>query len=524
MEEMPEFAEVAGGHGVTRPYELPDTWEWGVLEDFKAPEKYSMTDGPYGSNLKSEDYVPSGTRVIRLGNIGVGEFVDRDQSFVSDEKYQSLLKHEAFAGDLVIAALAEPVGRACRVPEHVGQAIVKADCVRLKVAPIFSADFVMNWLNSPIGRKQAEKRSRGIGRKRINLNSLKAVPTPLPPLNEQRRIVAKIEDLSARSRAAKEALDAIPPLLERFRQSVLAAAFRGDLTKQWRQQNPNVEPASELLKRIRQERRHRWEQDYLAQQKAKGKTPKDDKWKDKYEEPEPVDTTDLPELPTGWCWASFSTLFDIEGGGQPPKSTFVSEPREGYIRLLQIRDFKNDDMAVYIPQKTRWRTCAEDDLLIGRYGASVGKICTGKAGAYNVALVKLAYDKTNLQREWVKGYLESENFQSPLALLSRSAQDGFNKSDLARLFVPVAPSLEQYQISAKIDSYSLMISGCAQCLTASTSRLGSLNQSILAKAFRGELVPQDPNDEPASALLERIRAERESTTSAGNGKKRKARA
>jgi type I restriction enzyme S subunit len=76
---------------VTKPYELPDTWEWGVLEDFKAQEKYSMTDGPYGSNLKSEDYVPSGTRVIRLGNIGVGEFVDRDQSFVSDGKYQSLL-------------------------------------------------------------------------------------------------------------------------------------------------------------------------------------------------------------------------------------------------------------------------------------------------------------------------------------------------------------------------------------------------------------------------------------------------
>ena len=116
-------------------------------------------------------------------------------------------------------------------------------------------------------------------------DKIRAARFPLPPLNEQRRIVAKLEALLARSRKAREALDAVPALLERFRQSVLAAAFRGDLTADWRAQNPDVEPASKLLERIRAERRRRWEEAELERMVARGKPPKDDRWKAKYEEP-----------------------------------------------------------------------------------------------------------------------------------------------------------------------------------------------------------------------------------------------
>jgi len=100
------------------------------------------------------------------------------------------------------------------------------------------------------------------------------------------------------------ALDSIRPLLEKLRQSSLAAAFRGDLTKDWRAKHPDVEPASELLKRIRVERQTKWEEAELAKMVAKGKPPKDDRWRAKYEEPKPVDPERLPGLPEGWCWAS----------------------------------------------------------------------------------------------------------------------------------------------------------------------------------------------------------------------------
>jgi hypothetical protein len=131
-----------------------------------------------------------------------------------------------------------------------------------------------------------------------------AMEVPLPPLGEQRRIVAKLEALQERSRRARDALDAIPPLLEKLRQSILAAAFRGDLTKEWRAQHPHVEPADKLLARIRLERRKKWEETELAKMVAKGKPPKDDAWKKKYVEPKPVDTEGLPRLPKGWCWAA----------------------------------------------------------------------------------------------------------------------------------------------------------------------------------------------------------------------------
>ena len=125
----------------------------------------------------------------------------------------------------------------------------------------------------------------------------------MPPLAEQRRIVAKIEALQERSRRAREALSEVGPLLEQFRQSVLAAAFRGDLTADWRAAHPHVEPASALLQRIRAERRHRWEQAELAKYEAKGQKPPKN-WQEKYQEPSRSTIPDLPELPAGWAWAT----------------------------------------------------------------------------------------------------------------------------------------------------------------------------------------------------------------------------
>lgn len=127
---------------------------------------------------------------------------------------------------------------------------------------------------------------------------MKNFDIPVAPTGEQRRIVEKIDALQDRSRKAREALSEVGPLLEQFRQSLLAAAFRGDLTADWRAQNPNVEPASELLKRIRKERRQKWEEAELAKYEAKGKQPPKG-WQEKYKEPDPVDESELPELPAG---------------------------------------------------------------------------------------------------------------------------------------------------------------------------------------------------------------------------------
>lgn len=173
----------------------------------------------------------------------------------------------------------------------------------------------------------------------INKGRFSKAPFGLPPISEQRRIVAKIESLQTHSHRARESLKVIAPLLEKFRESVLAAAFRGDLTAGWRAKNLDVEPASELLEHIRKERRRRWEKTELAKMRAKGKEPKNDKWKTKYKEPAPADSRDLLELPETWCWVSLETISYIQGGitlGQKRKdgNDYMSVP---YLRVANVQ-------------------------------------------------------------------------------------------------------------------------------------------------------------------------------------------
>ncbi|WP_149470567.1 hypothetical protein [Roseomonas genomospecies 6] len=156
--------------------DLPAGWAAAEIGDLPAPEPNSLTDGPFGSKLKSAHYVASGVRVVRLGNIGAGTFNDTDQAFIEKSHFQELEKHAIGPGDLVVAALAEPVGRCCEVPENIGPALVKADCLRFKPTQHVERRFVMHWLNSPIGRKAIEELSHGIGRLRINIQDLRACP------------------------------------------------------------------------------------------------------------------------------------------------------------------------------------------------------------------------------------------------------------------------------------------------------------------------------------------------------------
>jgi type I restriction enzyme, S subunit len=126
-------------------------------------------------------------------------------------------------------------------------------------------------------------------------------PLPVPPENEQRRIVEKVDELFSQIEAGEEALARAQKLLERYRQSILNAAVTGELTREWREQHEGeLESGEDLLKRILKARREAWEQAELAKMHARGKPPSDDRWKQKYKEPEPPGTTDLAHLPEGW--------------------------------------------------------------------------------------------------------------------------------------------------------------------------------------------------------------------------------
>lgn len=343
--------------------------------------------------------------------------------------------------------------------------------------------------------------------------SLSKYPVQLPPLSEQKRVLTKLDALQARSRRAKEALDAVPKLLERLRQSILASAFRGELTADWRAQHPEVEPASELLKRIRVERRQKWEEAELAKLTAKGKRPKDDAWKAKYQEPAPVDPKGLSELPAGWAWA---TLDELSSGITYGFTASASSSPVG-PRLLRITDIQNDmvkwsDVPYCDCGMPGNYLLQSGDIVVARTGATTGKSyllnMVPEPSVFASYLIRI--QPLNLVLSsclWL--FMRSPRYWAQITVVSKgTAQPGANASILGGLAVPVAPMAEQHLIVKMAEARLTAIDRLGEQLQASIAELGTLDRALLAKAFRGELVPQDLSDEPASVLLERIRQER----------------
>jgi len=209
--------------------DLPPGWKPASFGELMAPEPNSLTDGPFGTKLKTAHYVSVGPRVVRLGNIGIGEFLADDEAHIAWNHYETLLKHRVFPGDLLIAGLAHPVGRCCLAPSDIGDAIVKADCFRAKPHPEVTNAYLMHYLNSPQGREALEANSHGLGRLRINLRDLRAVPVPVAPSAEQHRIVATLDGLLARTRCAREELSHIPRLIANYKKAILEAAIPAGL-------------------------------------------------------------------------------------------------------------------------------------------------------------------------------------------------------------------------------------------------------------------------------------------------------
>ena len=158
----------------------------------------------------------------------------------------------------------------------------------------------------------------------------------------------------------------------------------------------------------------------------------------------------------GWDYKKLGEVCDFEGGSQPPKSEWINHPQNGYIRMLQIRDFTKSRNAEieYVKITKKLRLCKDDDILIGRYGASVGKILTGLAGAYNVAIIKSIPNEELIKKDFIRRYFESPLFQSILfkVCTSRAAQAGFSKDDIKDELIPLPPLSEQQRIVDYLDS------------------------------------------------------------------------
>ena len=496
---------------------LPSKWCWATINDLAAAEPNSITDGPFGSNLKTSHYTETGPRVIRLQNIGDGIFHDAT-AHISESHFSRLKKHEVVAGDLVIAALGETLPRSCVMPPWVGPAIVKADCPRFRAnRSIVLPEFVNYALNSPDTQRRTSEIIHGVGRPRLNLSEVRGIWIPLAPLNEQRRIVSKIEELFSDLDAGVLALKRAKANLKRYRAAVLKAAVEGKLTEEWRAKHPHAEPASKLLARILTERRQKWESEQLAKFAGAGKEPPKG-WKDRYVEPTPTDTTELPELPDSWCWVNLGKmLYEIEGGKSFKCLTRRATDSEwGVIKVSAMTwgTFLEEEQKAIPPgsQIDASNEIKPGDLLLSRSNTTelVGaSVLVGDCRSRLLLSDKSLRLKVSdlVDRRWLHKVISSSIGRRQLSAMATGTSDSMrnvSQEKIESVLLPLPPKDEQLEIVTQIEERISIIAMADVQVSSSLLRAARLRQSILKQAFEGKLVPQDPNDEPANESLTRL--------------------
>ena len=229
------------------------------------------------------------------------------------------------------------------------------------------------------------------------------------------------------------------------------------------------------------------------------------------------------ELPESWAWARLQSFVNFIGGSQPPKSTFEYVATKDNIRLIQIRDYKTDKFLTYIPKSLARRFCSKGDVMIGRYGPPIFQVLRGLEGSYNVALMKAVSEPGIMLNDYLFYLLQDGELLKMLESLSdrTCGQDGINMYELNRYIVGIPPLDEQNRITQYLISVLPIVDNIASNKAELESLITQTKAKILDLAIRGQFVPQDPNDEPASVLLERIRAEKEELIKQGKIKRDK---
>ncbi|EBW4912348.1 type I restriction endonuclease subunit S [Salmonella enterica subsp. enterica serovar Vom] len=216
-------------------------------------------DGPFGSKLKTSDYTNSGIRVVRLENIGHLEFNSEKETYISHEKYKSLYNNTLKENDLIFSSFVDEDVRVCLIPQSEQTFINKADCFCLRLNPsLASPHYLALVLASKTSYEQIKEKVQGITRPRINLRTLRSLKFDIPDLKEQHEIVRRVEQLFAWADTIEKQVNNALNLVNSLTQSILAKAFRGELTAQWRAENPDLisgeNSAAALLEKIKAER------------------------------------------------------------------------------------------------------------------------------------------------------------------------------------------------------------------------------------------------------------------------------
>jgi type I restriction enzyme S subunit len=373
----------------------------------------------------------------------------------------------------------------------------------LRVQPLgASSEYLNAYFNVTASSGGFVRQTQGVNIFHIGKDGLVRFPVPVPPLVEQRRIVAKLDALTARTARARAELDRVPMLAARYRQSVLVAAFRGELTERWRLSSETKvvavtpRPAEAIRSKFRDQTNQAFAPPFV--------------------------------VPRGWRWLTLPQTGELDRGKSKHRPRGDKRLFGGAYPFIQTGEVRAAPRYL----STCTETYSEFGLKQSRLWGP-GTVCItiaaniaettilGIAACFPDSVVGFTVDAQRTLPEYVEYFLRT--VRSELQQFApATAQKNINLDTLATVRVPIAPVAEQIEIVARIDAAFAEIDHFVAKAAAARRLLDRLDQAILAKAFRGELIAQDPSDEPASVLLDRIRSERAFAPASRRGRRAKA--
>jgi type I restriction enzyme S subunit len=457
---------------MTQDNSLPNGWICKTLGDVCLPPQYGWT-----TSAASE----GGLHLLRTTDITSGDIDWNTVPYCSQEP-PDIEKYLIRDGDIVISR-AGSVGYSHLI-KNPKPAIFASYLIRFR--PFINKRFIAFFLQSPSYWQAISEKSLGIAIPNVNATKLKQIPVPVPPMPEQERIVAKIEELFTQLEAGTAALRRVQVGLKRYKASVFKAACEGRLVPQ----DPFDEPAEELLRRL-------------------GKSP--------------LEGDNLPSLPKGWCWILLGDLTSLVTSGSRGWAKYYTDSGDLFLRVGNFnRLTTNIDLSEIVhvnapdnAEGNRTRLKSNDVLItitadVGMIGIVDERIIQQWKNAYinqHIGLVRL----TDTDLAFYIAYaLASESLQIQFKEKQYGiTKKGLNLNDLRSLQISLPPLAEQRRIVAEVERQLSVATEVEVTLEAMLARSARLRQSILKRAFEGKLVEQDSNAEPASSLLKRIEQEKQ---------------
>lgn len=527
-----------------REGELPEGWAEATLEEIvvhKLGGEWGEDPEEAGKNL---DFV----RVRMIRGTDFREW-ERDRGASAQTravKRSSLAKRQLRAGDLVIeisgGGVSQPVGRAVLIDEEtLRQADAPLICsnfcrqvrVHREIDPAF-VHLVLTCLYLGGGLNEYQTQTTNLRNLRFK-DFLSGVVLPLPPRAEQERIVERVGELRAAERRSLEGLARVPAILRRFRQSVLAAAYSGRLTEEWREAHQEGEPAEPFVRRRERAfatRRRAFEEACLEAEAFDQRAPRRPKnlAATPWEVPEPLEE---PEVPEGWSLASLQDVIRRAQYGLSVKAD--AKVREGVpmLRMVNIRDGRMDASGLKYVDRGKAELpvyrVRRGDVLFNRTNSAE---LVGKAAVFDLDLeavfasylVRIECDEDLVSGRYLCAWINSPwgRRWARTVRTDCSNQSNINVSRLQTMPVPVPPLAEQHEIMRRIEAHLAFAGAVEERVAIAAERAEKLRRTVLTRALRGELVPTeaelargDGRDcsngsgyEPAADLLERIGAER----------------